>query len=405
MRLLRQGQRAKVVLQDLLRSDLCFQSVQQHSILHNTHPFEGKFNPTLPQLFIKSLTEPGELVLDPMCGSGTTLIEAAMAERVGIGLDCDPLAVKLTRMKTDRLDPGKVRTLLYRIVNNAFVSSLTPPDTIHQFLQSHFGEEDLDFFHDHFSETSILQLASLIREIQRIEGPALKNFFEVIFSSVILHQTKKTRNAIKFFLEKGIQAMGSLEEFRVAPGHASVVWGDSRSLPLEDDTIDLIITSPPSGKAMNSMQIRQYSLSWLGVGRDTLTRCQGFYIGDQTVRPGSNLLHQDILLEEILSPVTDADRKTACILGQYFEDLAQVLCEMQRVLKPGRAAIVVVGPLVMDGMVLQVHEVIGGIAEAVGLQRVGIKAIGAQRDPESLNGNRKKVFKYQEYVVGLVKCS
>jgi DNA modification methylase len=386
-----------------LRSDLCPQAVQPHSILHNTHPFEGKFNPTLPKLFINALTEPGERVLDPMCGSGTTLIEAAMAGRVGMGLDCDPLAVKLARMKTGRLDPGKVRTLLYRIVNNAFVSSLAPPDTLHQFLQSHVGEEGLGLLHDSFSETTILQLASLIREVQRIEESALKNFFEVIFSSVILQQTRKNRNAIKFFLEKGIKALASLEEFRVATGHAFVVWGDSRRLPLEDGTIDLMITSPPSGKAMNSMQTHQYPLSWLGIGRDTLTRCQDFYIGGQTVRPESNLLHQRLPLGEVLTPVDDTDSRTACILGQYFEDLAQVLCEMQRVLKPGRAAIMVVGPLVMDGMVLQVHEIIGGIAEAVGFQRVGTKAIGVHHNPESLNGSRKKVYRYQEYAVGLVK--
>ncbi|MCI0529926.1 MAG: site-specific DNA-methyltransferase [Nitrospira sp.] len=403
MRLLKQGQRAKIVLQNLLRSDLHFQTIEKHSILHNTHPFEGRFNPTLPKLFIEALTEQGEVVLDPMCGSGTTVIEAAMVGRVGIGLDCDPLAVKLVRMKTGRLDPGKVRILLYRIVNNAFVSSLAPPDTIHQVLKGHFGEENLDFFYDHFSEASILQLASLIREIQRVEESALKNFFEIIFSSVILHQTKKNRDTIKFFLEKGIQAMGSLEEFSVALGHASVVWGDSRSLPFEDDTIDLVITSPPSGEAMNSMQNHQYSLSWLGVGQDTFARCQDFHIGAQTVCPETHLFHRDTLPEKIVTPLTHVDRKTACILGQYFEDLAQTLCEMQRVLKPGKAAIVVIAPWVLDGMIFQVHEVIGGIAEAVGFQRVGTKAIGEHPDSENLNGNRKKICKYQEHVVGLVK--
>jgi DNA modification methylase len=130
------------------------------------------------------------------------------------------------------------------------------------------------------------------------------------------------------------------------------------------------------------------------MGRDRLDRFQDFYIGSQTVRPGTHLLQRD---------TTHPDSKTACILGQYFEDLAQVLCEMQRVLKPGRAAIMVVGPLVMDGMVLQVHEIIGGIAEAVGFQRVGTKAIGVHHNPESLNGSRKKVYRYQEYAVGLVK--
>jgi DNA modification methylase len=402
MKFLRQVQKARVVLKDLLRSDLCFQSVEKHSILHNTHPFKGRFNPTLPKLFIQALTEPGDLVLDPMCGSGTAVIEAAMMGRVGMGLDCDPLAVKLARMKTSRLDPGKVRTLLYQIVNNAFVSSLAPPDAIHNFLKSRFGEESLDFFQEHSSETPILQLACLIREIQRIEETALKNFFEIIFSSVVLHPTKRNRDAIKFFLEKGIQAMASLEEFSGAPGYASVVWGDSRNLPLEDHTIDLVITSPPSGKAIKGLQDHPYSLSWLGVGRDILEGCQDFYIGTQTVRSETQLLQQDIL-RKIVAPLTDAHRKTACIMGQYFEDLAQVLCEIQRVLKPGRAAIVVVGPLVVGGRVLQINEIIGEMAEAVGLQWVGTQAIGAHPDRENSNGNGIKAGKHQDCVIGLVK--
>jgi hypothetical protein len=90
-------------------------------------------------------------------------------------------------------------------------------------------------------------------------------------------------------------------------------------------------------------------------------------------------------------------------MGQYFEDLARVLCEIQRVLKPGRAAIVLAGPLVVGGMALQVHEIIGEMAEAVGLQWVGTQAIGAHPDRANSNGNGIKAGKHQDCVIGLVK--
>lgn len=66
---------------------------------HNFHSFPAKFPPQLPQLFIEWLTSPGDVILDPMSGSGTTVLEASLAGRVGLGVDIDPLALRLGRTK------------------------------------------------------------------------------------------------------------------------------------------------------------------------------------------------------------------------------------------------------------------------------------------------------------------
>jgi len=395
-----------MILQDLLRSDLCFKTVPKISVLHNTYAFPLKFHPTLPRVFIEALTQPDERVLDPMCGSGTTLIEAALVGRIGFGLDCDPLAVKLSKMKTSRLDPGKVKTVLYQIVNNAFISSLASPDIIHQFLQSHYSKVALRFFHEQFCEESILQLACLVREIQRIEEPTLKNFFEVVFSSIVLASTKKPRDTIKFFLEKGTHGMGSLQEFHGVHGYARVARGDVRNLPMADNTIDLVITAPPYGNAVDSVLPHRSSLYWLGVDEETLARCHDHYIGIQTLRPETQELQQDFLKATIIQ-MADADGRTAypagCILGQYFQDVAQALSEMQRVLKPGKAAVVVAGTLTIQGVILQTHEILSEIARAVGFQWVASKAIEAGCDDQNHNGHKTRACAYQEYVMGLVK--
>ena len=49
------------------------------------------------------------LVLDPFCGSGTVLVEAMIAGRRAVGTDLNPLAVRLARLKTARLDAGRAR--------------------------------------------------------------------------------------------------------------------------------------------------------------------------------------------------------------------------------------------------------------------------------------------------------
>jgi len=83
----------------LLAEDLDFHSQASNYASHNLHAFPAKFPPQLPRKFITGLTYPGDIVLDPMMGSGTTVLEAFLAARKGIGVDIDPMALRLCKMK------------------------------------------------------------------------------------------------------------------------------------------------------------------------------------------------------------------------------------------------------------------------------------------------------------------
>jgi hypothetical protein len=63
------------------------------------HP--AKMLPALAATAITSYTRPGELVLDPMCGIGTTLVEAIHAGRTAIGIECEPRWANLARANLD----------------------------------------------------------------------------------------------------------------------------------------------------------------------------------------------------------------------------------------------------------------------------------------------------------------
>ena len=91
-------------LSELLSGDLDFHNQSSNYASHNFHAFAAKFPPQLPAKFILELTNHGDSVLDPMLGSGTSILEAYLAGRFGIGFDIDPLAlmiagVKVTPMK------------------------------------------------------------------------------------------------------------------------------------------------------------------------------------------------------------------------------------------------------------------------------------------------------------------
>src|SRR5437879_4143579 len=71
-------------------------SLPMHPRKH-VHPFPARMAPEVALDKIELLTDPGATVLDPMCGSGTVVRLASDAERFGIGVDLDPLAVIITR--------------------------------------------------------------------------------------------------------------------------------------------------------------------------------------------------------------------------------------------------------------------------------------------------------------------
>src|SRR3989344_7620835 len=87
-------------------------SKHQSYLTHGVHKFPAKFFPELPRYLITKYSKQGDVVLDPMCGSGTVLLESILQNRHTIGIDIDPIAkliskVKTTSIKSDLLDNAR----------------------------------------------------------------------------------------------------------------------------------------------------------------------------------------------------------------------------------------------------------------------------------------------------------
>jgi hypothetical protein len=110
-----------------------FWTAQQRQA-HKLHEisYRACFKPQLPRFFIERLTDPGDVVYDPFMGRGTTLVEAALLNRVPWGCDINPLSVYLTR---PRLRPPTLNQVVKRLAEISF-------DT-----HDEFPEELLVFYH------------------------------------------------------------------------------------------------------------------------------------------------------------------------------------------------------------------------------------------------------------------
>ncbi|MFG0242230.1 MAG: DNA methyltransferase [Phycisphaerales bacterium JB054] len=73
-------------------------------LTHTFYRYPARFSPVFPRAAIEAFSEPGQVVLDPYMGGGTTVLEAMVAGRKAVGADLNSLARFVTRVKTTPLN-------------------------------------------------------------------------------------------------------------------------------------------------------------------------------------------------------------------------------------------------------------------------------------------------------------
>lgn len=77
--------------------------------VHRLHPYLGKYIPQLVEVFLRKYFSPGQTVIDPFCGSGTTLVQANELGINAIGYDISAFNVLLSQAKTAEYDAPVVQ--------------------------------------------------------------------------------------------------------------------------------------------------------------------------------------------------------------------------------------------------------------------------------------------------------
>jgi len=172
--------------------------------------YRGNWAPQIPRNLILKYTQEGDLVLDPMVGGGTTLIEAKLLNRDAIGIDINPQAVKLAK-----------ESLKFEVDNKSkqecYVGDARKPENI--------ASDSMDLIATHppylniikYSEHSILgdlsNIGSLSKFLAEFE-PAVKEFYRVLkpdhYCAILIGDTRRHRhyvplafNVMSLFLKNG----------------------------------------------------------------------------------------------------------------------------------------------------------------------------------------------------------
>jgi len=411
----------------LLRRDLDFESSDSGYASHGIHPFAAKFPPQIPRLFIEELTESGDSVLDPMAGSGTTIVEALLLRREAFGFDLDPLAVRLCKVKTTWLDPVELGKVGMEIIEEAHKKS-NSDRPLRRDLEVRFDEATRAFLDYWFLPETQLELLALVQTIEQETESPVRDFFELAFSSAIIAKTggvslardlahsrphrdlsKKPRNAIAEF---GLRLGKILKKFPNLPQRVKRVFvgrRDARAVPLPTSSIDLIVTSPPYANAIDYMRAHKFSLIWFGYSIAALSDLRSRYIGsEKTTLQSYPTLPSKV--ESAVKRLAEKDAGKSKVLCKYLNEMKEVFSEMHRVLRPGKAAVLVVGPSMMRGMEVVTHEYLAEIGRALGFRVAGIQKRKIDRNrrmlPVSFGRNGDSMIEqrmHEEFVVGLVK--
>jgi DNA modification methylase len=414
-------------LAELLAGDLDFKGQDSSYASHNFHAFAAKFPPQLPRVFIERLTAPGEVVLDPMAGSGTALLEAYLLDRRAIGCDLDPLALLQARVKTTRLDPDRLAAASMEVLAAArrHLAAITDPAS---WLRQRYDAASAAFIEYWFLPETQRQLLALVLAVEALADGPVRDFMQVAFSSIIVTKSGGVSRARDLahsrphrVLEKvpkealaqfHARARKNLENIAQLPRRAhqpEVRPGDARALPVERDAVDLVVTSPPYANAIDYMRAHKFSLVWFGTGVRDLGALRGRYIGAERA-PGETAFDLPPLAESVCARVAALDRQRGQVLRKYYHDMGAAIGEMLRTLRPGRAMVLVVGSSTMRGVDVETQRCLAELAREAGMDLVGIEARRLDRDKRMMParfGSRQATLiegrMHHEYVIAGMK--
>ncbi len=184
-----------------------FISNNQRAYTHAIHRYPAKFFPELPRWIIKKYTKPRDWVLDPFAGSGTVNLESMLLGRNSVGIDVDPFARFLIRVKTTILD----QDVLKRVER-----------TLQSYMEQ-FGPMDIDLpnfpYRDHwFNHYTLQELAYIKQCIFGLQvSKNIRNFLLVVFSSVIRAVSNAdnncTRTVVRKKLNKQVKPNDAIRRF------------------------------------------------------------------------------------------------------------------------------------------------------------------------------------------------
>ncbi len=349
---------------------------------HGLHEYKGKFNPQIARAILNILhVHLGARILDPFCGSGTSLVECSHLGMKAVGLDINPFAVFVANAKLSALQLGAVRLQeevsaairRYKSARPTHTSRKQASDKRIAYLKNWFEPAILDEIErlrgaigsgDHECAPALLSIASNLLRDYSLQDP-----------NDLRTRRRKTPIPTTPFIDTFDKAanlfVSRINEAQIAlvrkPVMGKAMLSDSRAIKLRRGGIgtpkfDCALTSPPYATALPYVDTQRLSLVWLELlPASEILRLEAGLVGSREVRGGSK---RELLLElaenrsalpeeqakycrMLQSALSDKDgfrrRAVPLLLYRYFSDMAKAFRSVRGCMKDGAPFALIVG--------------------------------------------------------------
>ncbi len=391
------------------------------SYTHGLHTYPAMFIPQVARRLLQNYSKKGDTICDIFCGSGTALVESRLLGRNAYGIDLNPLAVFLAKVKATEINPAilskKYFNLINRIekINN---KNITKPNFF-----------NLDFW---FKENVILKLAKIKKAINEIEQGNIRKFFMVAFSEIVrnVSNTKSGEfklvkiskeklkdynpDVINIFKKKVETNILGMEEFYKNVDKntwAKIIHGDSsKDNSIKENSIDCIITSPPYGDSRTTVAYGQFSRlssQWIDIFEDpnTASNVDNELLGGKAVKEFKNVLNSkylDLILKEILNK----DEKRAREVLSFYIDLEKCFKHAYKILKVNKYFCIVIGNRLVkqvriptDFIIAELCENIGFSCEDIFVRNIPGKRMPLKTSPTNIAGQKEDTMLKESIVI------
>lgn len=363
-----------------------FSDAITNELTHNIHRYSGKFIPQIAARAIQILSDEQDTILDVFCGSGTTVLEAARLRRKAVGIDLSPLAILISKVKTTFVDPARLAQLKFSLAST--ISLLDEKKPLDLFCQVAFEHKDIltnnakameEWYIKWYGENALRELLIIDAAIDALPDADLKNISIVSLSNILRRasrahsgypnvmfdkNSKDNAKPIKWFLREIdliCEQVKELAEIKSQLAEVHVKCANSTNLPIEDNSIDAVITHPPYIGSIPYAEYGALSLKWLGVDPKVLD-----------------------------SELTGGKRQSKNVVERFAVDYRKILSEAHRVLKPNKFIFLMVGNPVVKGELIDLAKmsremaVEAGFRYTVETSRVGVNRRANKMGAETL---------------------
>lgn len=325
--------------------DWSFTSRERAHAMEAIHPYPAKFIGDIPRALMRTLPCPkGSLIFDPFAGSGTTLLEAQRLGLPSVGVDLNPIACLISRVKTGRR-PGDLTAKARAI--SASASLLTTKHTWDIPNVDHWFKEDIQG-----------AIAALLDQICTVSDVETRDALRLALSSILVRVSNQDSDTRYAAVEKGterddvfngfIAAVEKLDkalasrEWEIAP--ARVIEANTLTVAPEQlgGRVGLVITSPPYPNAYEYWLYHKYRMWWLGF--DPLA------VKEQEIGARAHFFKRNHHTEE-----------------NFWDQMRDTLKLINSVLITGGYACFVIGRSKIHGKIVDNADIIQAVATELGL--------------------------------------